>query len=168
MALPKAKDGLDPNYKMPEIETGTVVYNADPLVVKYHYEIDYIHSYCQDSPWFTGLMNGKLLGSKCPKCGYTFATPRAHCMQCGAKTDWVELPKEGKVHTWTTCHFGSEEFLKETPYHLILVEFPGVDTLFLARLVGVPVGMVEIGLKVKARFRRLSKIAPTDVYFVPA
>jgi hypothetical protein len=155
------------DFKLPETETGTVVYNIDPLIVKYHYEIDYIHSYAQDSPFFVGLMQGKLLGSRC-ECGYTYATPRAHCMQCGAKTEWVELPKEGRVHTWTTCYFGSEEFLKDTPYHLILVEFDGVDTLFLARLVGAPVGGVSIGMKVKAQFRRLSKISPNDVYFVPA
>jgi len=89
-------------------------------------------------------------------------------MECGGETQWKELPKEGKVHTWTTCHFGSQEFLKETPFHLILVEFEDVDTLLLARLVGVPVGDVRIGMPVRARFRRLSKISPTDVYFVPA
>ncbi|MCL6581758.1 MAG: Zn-ribbon domain-containing OB-fold protein [Firmicutes bacterium] len=154
--------------KLPETETGTVVYNVDPLIVKYHYEIDYIHSYAQDSPWFLGLMQGKLLGTRCPKCDYSYATPRAHCYRCGGETEWFELPKEGTVHTWTTCYFGSEEFLKETPFHLILVEFEGVDTFLLARLVGVPVGGVKIGMKVKARFRRLSKISPTDVYFVPA
>ena len=113
-------------------------------------------------------MNGHLLGSKCVKCGYVFTTPRSHCMECGAKTEWVELPTEGTIHTWTTCYFGGQEFLKETPYHLILVEFEGANTLLLTRLMGVPVGQVKIGMKVKARFRRLSKISPTDVYFVPA
>ena len=162
------KDGLDRDFKMLEVESGTVVYNVDPLIVKYHYEVDYIHSYCQDSPWFRGLMNGHLLGSKCVKCGYVFTTPRSHCMECGAKTEWVELPTEGTIHTWTTCYFGGQEFLKETPYHLILVEFEGANTLLLTRLMGVPVGQVKVGMKVKARFRRLSKISPTDVYFVPA
>jgi len=157
-----------PTFKLPETETGTVVYNIDPLVVKHHYEIDYIHSYAQDSPFFVGLTQGKLLGSYCPACDYTYATPRGHCMQCGGRTEWKELPLEGKVHTWTTCHFGSQEFLKETPFHLILVEFEGVDTLLLARLVGVGVGGVKVGMPVKARFRRLSKISPTDVYFIPA
>jgi len=50
------------SFKLPETETGTVVYNVDPLVVKYHYEADYIHSYAQDSPFFIGLTQGKLLG----------------------------------------------------------------------------------------------------------
>ena len=69
-------------------------------------------------------------------------------------TEWVELPREGRVHTYTTCHFGGEAFLKETPFTLILVEFDGVDTLFLSRLVGAEPEEVMIGMPVRARFLR--------------
>ncbi|MBI4318035.1 MAG: Zn-ribbon domain-containing OB-fold protein [Chloroflexi bacterium] len=154
--------------KLPETEDGTILYNLDPIIIKHHYEIDYIHSYAQDSPFFAGLARGKLMGSECTACGYRFATPRSHCMECGAKTEWMELPPQGRVHTFTTCHFGSEAFLKETPFTLILVEFDGVDTLFLSRLVGVSSEDVRIGMPVKAQFLRLSKFKPTDVYFVAA
>ena len=58
-------------------------------------------------------------------------------MYCGGKTEWSELPKTGKIHTWTTCYFGSEAFLKETPFNLILVEFDNVNTLFMSRLIGL-------------------------------
>ncbi|NIO16255.1 MAG: nucleotide-binding protein, partial [Deltaproteobacteria bacterium] len=58
-------------------------------------------------------------------------------MLCGSECDWIELPLVGRIHTFTTCYFGSEAFLEETPFHLILVEFDGVDTLLLARLIGV-------------------------------
>jgi hypothetical protein len=88
-------------------------------------------------------------------------------MECGAATEWHELPIEGRVHTYTTCYFGGEAFLEETPYTLILVEFEGADTLFLSRLVGAAEGQAEIGLPVRARFLRNSKFKPTDVYFVP-
>jgi len=155
-------------YKIPETDEGTILFNIDPIIIKYHYEIDYIHSYAQDSPFFAGLANKILMGSKCVSCGYTYATPRSHCMGCGEETEWVELPQEGTVHTWTTCYFGSEEFLDQTPFHLILVEFEGADTLFLARLIGPEPGEVKIGMKVEARFLRNSKFKPTDVYFVPA
>ena len=40
---------IDYDAKMPETQEGTEVYNVDPLTVKSHYEIDYIHSYAQDS-----------------------------------------------------------------------------------------------------------------------
>ncbi|MBO1225051.1 MAG: Zn-ribbon domain-containing OB-fold protein [Candidatus Scalindua sediminis] len=159
---------MQKKIKLQETEEGTILFNVDPIIIKHHYEIDYIHSYAQDSAFFAGLANKKLLGSKCTKCSYIFATPRSHCMECGAKTEWYELPKQGEVHTFTTCYFGSEAFLKETPFTLILVEFEGVNTLFLSRLVGVKPENVKIGMKIKAQFLRNSKFKSTDVYFVPA
>lgn len=170
-------------FALPETDEGTVLFNvpfpADlqdlknmaPIIIKQPYHIDYIHSYGQDSPFFAGLANRKLLGTVCTACGYKFATPKRHCMECGAECDWFELPQEGRVHTFTVCHFGSEEFLKETPFVLALVEFEGVNTLFLTRLVGLDAADASldwVGMKVRARFRRLSKFKPTDVYFVPA
>jgi uncharacterized OB-fold protein len=135
--------------------------------MKDHYEIDYMHSYAQDSPFFAALAKGKLLGSRCIQCGYTYATPRSHCMQCGSGTDWIQLPQEGRVHTYTTCYYGGEAFLKETPFTLILVEFEQVDTLFLSRLKNVDTEGVSIGMPVKAQFLKRPKFKVTDVYFVP-
>ncbi|MCL4336149.1 MAG: Zn-ribbon domain-containing OB-fold protein [Candidatus Thermoplasmatota archaeon] len=158
---------INRDAKMPETQSGTEVYSFDPLVVKSHYEIDYIHSYGQDSEFFRALGKKKLMGSKCKKCGYTYATPRGHCMMCGSETEWYQLPNEGRIHTFTTCYFGSEEFLSETPFNLIMVEFDGVDSLFMSRLVGADQEDMKIGMKVKAKFRRNQKFSPTDVYFVP-
>lgn len=159
-------------YKLPETDSGTIIFNTDPLIIKYHYEIDYIHSYAQDTPFFIGLSEGRLMGSR-TEDGYTYATPRGHAMDFdqsskgGKPTTWVELPREGKIHTFTTCFFGGEAFLNETPFTLILVEFEGVDTLFLSRLVGIEGDKVKIGMPVYAQFVRNSKFKATDVYFVP-
>src|SRR3990172_62462 len=138
-----------PKVRLPETEQGTVVFNTDPLIVKDHYEIDYIHSYAEDSLFFIGLTEGKLRGSECTRCRYRFATPRAYCLQCGVATKWIDLPLEGRIHTWTTCYYGSEAFLKETPFNLVLVEFDGVDTLFMARLVGPKQEQIRIGQRVR-------------------
>jgi len=142
-----------------------------PILVEQPYSITYLHSYAQDSPFFAGLATGHFLVSRDPETGYTYGTPRGHDMYTGHETDWVEIPAEGTVHAFTVCHFGSEEFLPECPYLMIQVEFPGVNTLFLARLIGVDPEEAStdwIGMKVKGRFRRLSKFKPTDVYFYPA
>ncbi len=175
------KPAYDRNAKLDEVMTGTTVFNVpfpkdlkvlkemSPIVIRHPYTVEYLHSYGQDSPFFAGLSNRKLLGTKCPSCDYVWATPRLHCANCGKETDWVELPPEGRVHTFTTCYYGSEEFLRETPFHLILVEFDGADTLLLARLIGVSRPEdIRIGMRVKAKFRRNSQLKPTDVYFVPA
>jgi uncharacterized OB-fold protein len=169
--------------KLGETEEGAVVFKVPfprdlealkgmaPIVIKHPYHIEYIHSYGQDSPFFAGLANSKLLGTRCAGCAYTYATPRRACMYCGGDCDWIELPREGRVHTFTVCHYGSQEFLAETPFVLVLVEWPGVDTLFLSRLIGVdPAGasLDWIGMPIRAQFKRLSRLKPTDVYFVPA
>jgi len=153
-------------------KSGAAIYKnpkgTNDLVVLSPYSINYIHSYAEDSEFFLKLAEGKLYGSECKTCHYRYATPRSHCMNCGHETKWLELPLEGKVHSWTTCYFGGEEFLKETPFNLVLVEFDGVDTLLLSRLFGIEEEDIFIGMKVKARFRKPARYLISDVHFVPA
>ncbi len=169
--------------RLPETEDGTTLFNVPfskdlaalkdmaPIIMKQPYQIDYIHSYGQDSPWFAALANGVLLASRCQSCKSTFATPRSRCMECGGATEWVELPKNGKLHTFTVCHFGAEAFLPECPFVLGLIEFKEADTLLLTRVLGLDPANASldwIGMNVEAKFRRNSKLNPTDVYFVPS
>jgi uncharacterized OB-fold protein len=143
---------------------------VESLIIRSPYSINYIHSYAEDSEFFLALADGKLRGSQCTrkKCGYVYATPRGHCMECGAPTQWVDLPLKGRLHSWTTCHFGSEAFLKETPYNLALVEFDGVGSLLLARLKDCTEEQLYVGMPVEARFDPAPKYSITDVWFVPA
>jgi uncharacterized protein len=142
---------------------------VESLIIRYPYSINYIHSYAEDSPFFLGLAEGRLRGSKCrrPKCRFVFATPRGHCMVCGAPTEWVDLPTSGRIHSWTTCHFGSEAFLKETPYNLALVEFDGAGSLLLVRLKDAVESDLYVGMPVEARFEPTAKYSVTDIWFVP-
>src|SRR5207237_8171893 len=54
--------------KLPEIERGTEVFAVDPLTIRSHFEVDYIHSYKQDTPFFHWLAKRNLLGSHCARC----------------------------------------------------------------------------------------------------
>ncbi len=141
-----------------------------PLQIEQRYAINYLHSYGQDSPFFAGLTSRVFLGSREPETGYTYTNPRGHDMYTGNETEWVSLPNRGKIHAFTVCYFGSEEFLPETPFVLILVQFENADTLFLARLMGIDPDQADldwIGMEVEARYLRNSQLKPTDVYFVP-
>jgi uncharacterized OB-fold protein len=154
-------------------KTGAAIFRStdgeESLVLRYPYSINYIHSYAEDSPFFLALADGKLKGSRCTKksCRFVFGTPRGHCMVCGAPTEWIDLPHRGHLHSWTTCHFGSEAFLKETPYNLALVEFEGVGSLLLARLKDAVESDLFVGMPVEARFDPNPKYSITDVWFVP-
>ncbi len=142
--------------------------DMSPIVIKYPYSINYNFSYGQDSPFFAALANGRFIVSREPSTGYTYANPRGHDMYTGKETEWVQIKPEGTIHAFTVCHFGSEAFLPETPFTLILVEFEQCDTLFLGRLVGVDPDAASIdwiGKKVRGRFLRNAKLKPTDIYF---
>ncbi len=175
--------------KQPESLGGTIVHNMPfprdlspealawlknmaPISIEQPYSMIYLHSYAQDSPWFAGLTNKHLLASQDPASGYTYATPRGSDMYSGEETNWIDITeREARVHAFTVCHFGSEAFLDQTPFVLIQVEFEGVNTLLLSRLMGVDpleASLDWIGMKLKPQFIRNSKLTPTDVYFVPA
>ncbi|AAT43772.1 Zn-ribbon domain-containing OB-fold protein [Picrophilus oshimae] len=145
----------------------TDVYKIDPLIIKESFNMDYYHSYAQDSKFFQELGHARLLGSRCRSCGYKYATPRRYCMFCGSETEWIELPHEGKIHSWTRCYFSSESFLEEVPYNLILVEFENIDSLFMSRLLNADEKTIKIGMPVIAKFKKFQDFKITDVYFVP-
>jgi uncharacterized OB-fold protein len=151
---------------------GAAVYRqgkaGEQLVIKFPYSINYIHSYANDSKFFLGLAQGRLYGSRCSKCNYMFATPRSHCMFCGGPTEWKRIPSKGRIHSWTTCEFGSEAFLKETPYNLALIEFEGADSLFMARLKDCGRDEIYVGMPVEARFAKKPEYLVRDVWFVPS
>ena len=143
-----------------------------PIQIEQPYAITYLHSYAQDSPWFAALSNRRLLASRDPASGYTYPNPRGHDMYSGAETEWIDITnRPAQVHAFTVCHFGSEEFLPETPFVLALIEFEDVNTLLLTRLMGVDpdeASLDWIGMPVSPKFLRNSKLKPTDIYFVPA
>jgi len=142
-----------------------------PIQIEQDYKITYLHSYAQDSPWFAGLTQKKLLANQDPVDGYTYANPRGHDMYSGAETVWIDITdRPARIHAFTVCHFGSEEFLPETPFILALIEFEGVNTLLLTRLMGMDpmeATLDWIGMDVQPKFLRNSKLKPTDVYFTP-
>jgi len=153
-------------------EALAVLKTMTPLVVENNYQITYLHSYGQDSPWFAALSNRRLLACRTPGSQYTYANPRGHDMYSGAETEWIDITDcAARVHAFTVCYFGSEEFLPETPFVLALIEFDGVNTLLLTRLLGIDPNQPSIdwiGMAVRPRFLRNSKLKPTDVYFIPA
>ncbi len=153
-------------------EALTFLKKMAPIQIEQEYEIIYLHSYGQDSPWFAALTNRHLLANRDPESGYTYANPRAHDMYSGQETEWIDITdRPAHVHAFTVCQFGSEEFLPETPFVLTLIEFEGVNTLLLSRLMGVDpdnASLDWIGMEVRPRFLRNSKLKPTDIYFVPA
>lgn len=116
----------------------------------------YSHSYGLVSPFFRGLLEGKLLGTKCPKCGTVYCPPRAHCWNPACKVadcfdNWLELPLTGIIHTFTVQCLAAAPFEHMLPFSMGWVQVDGADTT-LATFLHIPPREIFIGKKVKLEF----------------
>jgi len=116
----------------------------------------YSHSYGLVSPFFRGLLEGKLMGTKCPKCGTVYSPPRAHCWKPECKVadcfeNWIDLPLTGIIHTFTVQCLAAAPFEHMLPFSMGWVQVDGVDTT-LPTLLHIPPKEIFIGKKVKFEF----------------
>lgn len=128
--------------------------SGDFWVINWPRAITHHHTYGLLTPFFKGLTEGKLLGTKCtnPDCteNSVWLPPRADCPDCYARTEWLEVPTEGKIYAYTMLDYSGIGIEMETPYWQIDVEIEGVDTIFKGWL---KYGKPFTGMPVKAEFR---------------
>lgn len=119
----------------------------------------HIHSYGKEAPFFEGLTEGKLLGTRCDndECEYkgTIHLPfRICCPDCLGDNNIVDLTdaakKTGKIYSYiVTSRTGAFNTL-DIPIRFIDVEIDGVATVLKSyQLAGEP----EIGQRVMPIFR---------------
>jgi uncharacterized OB-fold protein len=96
------------------------------------------------------LTEGKVEGTVCKKCGAKYFPPRADCAACFSnEMDWAEVPKKGKVETFTTAYYAPFGFEKDCPYTMGVVDF-GDGTKLFARIAAKP-EEVQVGMDVTVR-----------------
>jgi len=101
------------------------------------------------------LMNDRLMGTRCEKCGAKYLPPRAHCKCGSADIKWYEAPRRGKILTYTAVEIPPESMSKYAPYIVAIVEFED-RTRLLAQLTGVTINMLRVGMPVQVTSRRVS------------
>ncbi|HZK18460.1 MAG TPA: Zn-ribbon domain-containing OB-fold protein [Clostridia bacterium] len=95
------------------------------------------------------LEEGKLVGSKCKRCGSIYFPPRADCANClGNEMDWHEINGDGKIVSFTKLSYAPVGFEDKLPYILALVEFGGVKAFgHLSKEINE--SEIEVGMSVK-------------------
>jgi len=69
------------------------------------------------------ILQGKLMGGKCKKCGKIHLPPRPMCDKCLSKEmEWTEMPQKGKLMTYTIIHVAPTQFQGMAPYAVGIVE----------------------------------------------
>lgn len=94
------------------------------------------------------LEQDKLMGTACKKCGERYFPPRLEC-RCGSKeVEWVDLPRKGKLLSYTFVTFAPESMAKHVPYIVGVAELDGGPRI-LAHLIGVAPGSLKVGMPVQ-------------------
>jgi uncharacterized OB-fold protein len=98
------------------------------------------------------LEEGKIEGTVCKGCGAKFFPPRADCVKCFSKEmGWFEMPKKGKLETFTTAYYAPFGFETDPPYTMGVVDFGDGQKLFARIEKGIKPEDVKVGMDVTVR-----------------
>jgi uncharacterized OB-fold protein len=97
---------------------------------------------------------GRFLGTRCPACDLVYLPAVMFCERCFAELEeWVELPNQGDVFTYTVLHRSLDDEPLETPQILAFIKLEGADGGLIHKLEGIEPDEVEVGLAVEAVFK---------------
>lgn len=101
------------------------------------------------------LEAGKVMATRCKKCGVSYFPPRLDCPKClSSEVEWFEV-KKGKLLTYSVVNYGPTGFESDTPYTLALGEFDGVR--IMARLSrDIPEKDIKVGMSLTVSPVRLA------------
>jgi uncharacterized OB-fold protein len=98
------------------------------------------------------LAQGKIEGTVCKDCGGKFFPPRADCAKCFSKNmEWFEMPKQGKLETFTTAYYAPVGFEGDPPYTMGVVDFGDGTKLFARMAKDMNPEEIKVGMDVSIR-----------------
>lgn len=106
--------------------------------------------YSKVSDFAVHLKDGRLMGSKCKKCGYQTFPPRADCPECmSGEFAFVEYNGKGTLHTFTKIFAAPTGFEDEVPYTLAVVDLEEGGRLIAWFGETIPEEQQKIGMQVQ-------------------
>lgn len=122
------------------------------------------------SKFLTALRDGKkIMGIRCSQCNLIYVPPRSTCWQCFAKLmEWVELPKQGTVETYTVVHYREPIQPLPIPFAYAIIKLDGADTGFLHLLGEVDLKKIKVGMRVEAVFKEEGEGNILDIKYFKA
>jgi len=116
--------------------------------------------------FWEGLKQGKVLATRCTKCGKLYFPPVADCPEClSSEMDWVELSSEAEIETFTHVVIRPTSFQQYKPYTVAIGKLrEGVRVL--AWLTGFKLSEIKVGMKVRLVAKTSPEGNPT-YEFVP-
>lgn len=102
-------------------------------------------------PFYDHLREGKFTTTKCKNCGYVAWPPRVLCPECYSEDlEWIELPKQGKVLTFSEEVRGVPLGFDSPLIHAwIDLGQESPIKRFLSRIINCPAGKLKEGDEVQ-------------------
>jgi len=111
------------------------------------------------------LHKGKLMGTKCKKCGEIYFPPRADCLKCmDDNFEWIEYSGNGTLNSFTTIHAAPKGFEDIAPYTIGIVDLDEGGRL-LAWIGNIPKNEIKNDMKVKVVPRIFEEIPEIKLYY---
>ncbi|NYI47485.1 hypothetical protein BJ993_004565 [Nocardioides aromaticivorans] len=105
----------------------------------------------EESLFYRGLNEGRIMGQRCPTCQKVYVPPRSACPSDGTPTvEEVELSQTGTITTFCIVNVPFLGQKITPPYVSAYVLLDGADIAVLHLILGVPAEEVRMGMRVKA------------------
>lgn len=113
------------------------------------------------SRFLAGLVEGRLLGRRCPGCKKVYVPPRGACPTCALPPgEEITVPDTGTVTTFCIVNVPFEGQTMKLPYVYASILLDGTD-MPLLHLVDVPAADARMGMRVKAEWVPPAERKPT-------
>ena len=118
----------------------------------------------ETEPYWKATHEGRLMVQRCTACGAHQLYPRWRCLRCRGQVEWVDAGGGGTVYSFTVIRQNfSRSFRHLIPYVVALVDLDEGPRL-MTNLVGIEPDDVRIGMRVRARFERVSEDASIPLF----
>lgn len=103
-------------------------------------------------PFVEYLSQGKVMTTKCTKCGRKYFPPRIDCAYCvNSDVEWFAIESKGKLLTFTQVHYGPLGFEADAPYVLGIVEFSEGVKILSRISKSIDISNIKIGMELKVQ-----------------
>ncbi|MCD4535150.1 OB-fold domain-containing protein [Nocardioides sp. cx-169] len=152
-ARPRPRDEAATELSRPgEVPTDGGDEQGDVTGVITPVSLDYVYAASpEESTFYRGLDEGRILAQRCPTCDKVYVPPRSACPTDGTPTEGeVELNGLGTITTFCIVNVPFLGQKITPPYVSAYVLLDGADIALLHLILGVPADEVRMGMRVKA------------------
>ncbi len=122
--------------------------------------------YTKVSDFASHLKDGRLMASRCTKCGHESFPPRADCPECLAgEFEWFEISGKGTLHTYTRIEAAPAGFEDLVPFCIGVVDLEETGRLLAWFGETIPEPEIAIGMAIQVVPRIFEEIEEIKLHY---